>query len=282
MKKLLMITAACCVFATSSFAASPAEKTFPDSANPTKLPWKYQGTWCGTGDGPYHRPKTFDPNRPSKYDCEEPERSVDFLPDHWVDGKNRCLYKSFKRTKDYLEVVAQCPDWPAIKIRFSPDKVVVAGPVTPIPPNPIKDILGTWCNRDEKETSYYVRRSSDRECSLIIKSDSVEQYYEDGCKFKSITTRYGTEYQYEQHGPPVLRKKRVPVYEVKADCSGEGMFWKATLFFQLDDEYGTLNYRHYPDNEVPAIYHNHSFNFSKPNEPKCERTLTFEKDREST
>ena len=155
---------------------------------------------------------------------------MDFLPDHWVDGTNRCLYKSFKRTKDYLEVVAQCPDWPAIKIRFSPDKVVVAGPVTPIPPNPIKDILGTWCNRDEKETSYYVRRSSDRECSLIINSDSVEQYYEDGCKFKSITTRYGTEHQYEQHGPPVLRKNRVPVYEVKADCSGEGMFWKATLF----------------------------------------------------
>jgi hypothetical protein len=104
---------------------SPAEKSFPDSAHPTKMPWKYQGIWCDANND-NHRPKGFDSNRPWKYTCEESEQQIDFMDDHWnSDTNDVCHYTSFKRTKAFLEVGLQCPNFPVFKARFYPNKIVV-------------------------------------------------------------------------------------------------------------------------------------------------------------
>jgi len=116
---------------------------------------------------------------------------------------------------------------------------------------------------------------------LNIKSRSLEQYDEDDCKFKSITTRYETDSYWENS---VLKFESVPVYEVKASCEGEGERWNATLFFTLrklkegGKPFFTLNYEHYTDNEVPKKYYT-KFRFCKKTEPDCNNSLVFEADR---
>ena len=122
---LIALAVFCCAWNGAASAASPAEKSFPDSARPTKMPWKYQGIWCDANND-NHRPKGFDSNRPWKYTCEESEQQIDFMDDHWnSDTNDVCHYTSFKRTKAFLEVGLQCPNFPVFKARFYPNKIVV-------------------------------------------------------------------------------------------------------------------------------------------------------------
>jgi hypothetical protein len=72
-------------------------------------------------------------------------------------------------------------------------------------------------------------------------------YWEAGCDFASVTTRFATSYSYNG---PRLEKERSKIFEVKARCAGEGMMWNGMLYFNLSSN-GKLVHESFPDNELP-------------------------------
>jgi hypothetical protein len=110
-----------------------------------------------------------------------------------------------------------------------------------------KSMLGAWCIKGDGygAGTYEKRNCKDNDGTMTVKPNSVD-YWEDGCTFSSITTRFGTSYFTADRRPTPF-----PVYEVKARCSGEGENWSATLFFELLGD-GKLDHKSFSDNELPS------------------------------
>jgi len=90
-----------------------------------------------------------------------------------------------------------------------------------------KEVLRSWCpdTDDGSHTSYKSGKCEDSDSKMTVKPNSVT-YWESGCTFSSITTRTQTLFDATYRRPTVSK-----VFEVKARCSGEGVTWNSTLFF---------------------------------------------------
>jgi hypothetical protein len=116
-----------------------------------------------------------------------------------------------------------------------------------------KEILGEWClipaGENEVSTRYERRKCKNAEGYLTegfmtVKRNETE-YWESGCKFTSVTTRFQTLWE-----SGYQRSKQYKLFEVKARCAGEGEWWNATLYFDLLYD-GTLEHKMFNDNELP-------------------------------